>query len=155
AGVVHVDDVALDGGTLVGDQLGKAGAAALDDPVDLLVGGGGDGAGDLKAGGLGQIQLGLQGDGGGGHKAVLFLDADQIVAGLVHRAQVAVGQSLFVQAGDVTVHQVVDGVVPEDVFAPVRLDLGAVGLALGKALDRKGVPCALIYGLGGLLQLGG
>ena len=134
AGVVHMDDVALDGRALVGHHLGKAGAAALDQPLHLLVGGGGDGAADLKALGLAQLQGGLQGDGGGGHKAVLLLDADQVVAGLVHRGQLAVGQGLFVQAGDVPVHQVVDGVVPEDMLAPVGLDLGAVGLPFGKAL---------------------
>ena len=101
AGVVHVDDVALDRRALVGHQLGKAGAAALDHPVHLLVGGGGDGAADLKALGLAQHEGGLQGDGGGGHEAVLFFYADQVVAGLVHRGQIVVGQGLFVQAGDV------------------------------------------------------
>ena len=155
AGVVHVDDVALDGGALVGHQLGKAGAAALDHPLHLLVGGGGDGAADLKALGLAQLQGGLQSDGGGGHKAVLFLDADQVVAGLVHRGQVLLSQGLFIQAGDVPVHQVVDGVVPKDVLSSVGLDLGAVGLPFGKALDRKGIPRALIDSLGGLLQLCG
>ena len=139
----------------MGHQLGKASPAALDHPVHFLVGGGGDGAGHLKAGGLFQLERRLQGHRGGGDKAILLFDADQVVAGLVHRLQIVFGQGLFVQGGDVPVHQVVDGVIPKDMLAPVRLDLGPVSLSFGETLDCKGIPSALINSLGGLLQLGG
>ena len=85
--VVDVDDVALDGRTLVRHQLSGHGAAALQHSVDLLVG---DFRGDalgLEAGGLGQAQLGLQGGGGSGHKTLVLLHADQVVDRLVHSVE--------------------------------------------------------------------
>ena len=151
--VVDVDDVALDGRTLVRHQLSGHGAAALQHSVDLLVG---DFRGDalgLEAGGLGQAQLRLQGGGGSGHKALVLLHADQVVDRLVHSVEAVFCHRCVVQGRDVLVHQIVDGVVPEGVLAAVGLDLGAVSLALGKALD--GVCCAgaLVHGVGRSFQL--
>ena len=143
--VIDMYDVALDGRALVGHQLGGGIAAALQHAVDLLVGHfRGDALGG-KAGGLGQVQLRLQGDGGGGHKALILLHADQIVDRSVHRHKAMLCQSGVVQCGHVLVHQVVDGVVPEGVLTAVGLDLGTVGLAFFKALDRIVGAGALIH----------
>ena len=91
--VVDMYDVALDGRALVGHQLRGCIAAALQHAVDLLVGHfRGDTLGG-KAGGLGQVQLRLQGDGGGGHKALILLHADQIVDRSVHRHKAMLCQS--------------------------------------------------------------
>ena len=151
--VVDVDDVALDGRTLVGHQLGRDGTAALQHGVDLLVGDFRSDALGLEAGGLGQLQLGLQGGGGGGHEALILLHADQIVHRLVHCVEAVFCHRCVVQRRDVLVHQVVDGVIPEGVLAAVGLDLGAVSLTLGKAFD--GVRCAgaLVHGVGRSFQL--
>ena len=82
---VHVHHIALYSGALVGHQLCGIVAAALQHRVDLLVGHlRGDALGG-KAGGLGQLQLGLQRHGGGSHKALILLHAYQIVAGIIHR----------------------------------------------------------------------
>ncbi len=151
--VVHVDDVAFDGGTLVGYQLGRRGAAALQHGVDLLVGDGRGDALDLEAGSLGQGQLRLQGGGGSGHKALVLLHADQIIAGLVHRLEAVFFHGGVVQSGHVLVHQVVDGVIPEGVLAAVGFDLSAVSLALGKAFDGVGSAGALVHRVGCGLQL--
>ena len=101
----------------------------------------------------GQIQLRLQGGGGSGHKALVLLHADQVVDRLVHSVEAVFCHRRVVQGRDVLVHQIVDGVVPEGVLAAVGLDLGAVSLALGKALD--GVRCAgaLVHGVGRSFQL--
>ena len=60
----------LTAGPLWGTSSAKAGPAVLDEAVHFLVGGGGDGGGDFKAGGLFQLQLGLEGDGGGGPQSL-------------------------------------------------------------------------------------
>ena len=107
----------------------------------------------MEAGGLGQVQLRLQGGGGSGHKALVLLHADQVVDRLVHSVEAMFCHRCVVQGRNVLVHQIVDGVVPEGVLAAVGLDLGAVSLALGKALD--GVRCAgaLVHGVGRSFQL--
>ena len=145
---VHVHHVALHGRALVGHQLGGGIAAALQHRVDLLVGHGGSDALHHKTGGLGQVQLRLQGHGGGGYKALVLFHAHQVVAGLVHRVEAVLGQRSVVQCGHVLVHQVVDGVVPEGVLTAVGLDLGTVGLAFFKALDRIVGAGALIHRVG-------
>ena len=66
--------------------------------------------------------------------------------------EVVLGHGSLVQGGHVLVHQIVDGVVPEGVFAAVGLDLGAVGLALGKALDGVVGAGALVDSVGRGLQ---
>ena len=78
--VVDVHDVALDGRTLVGHQLGGGMARRRSSTasISLSVTSGSDALG-LEAGGLGQVQLGLQGGGGGGHKALVLFHADQVV----------------------------------------------------------------------------
>ena len=79
---VHVHHIALYSGALVGHQLCGVIAAALQHRVDLLVGHlRGDALGG-KAGGLGQLQLGLQRHGGGSHKALVLLHTYQIIAGV-------------------------------------------------------------------------
>ena len=102
----------------------------------------------MEAGGLGQVQLRLQGHGGGGYKALVLFHAHQVVTGLVHRVEAVLGQCSVVQCGHVLVHQVVDGVVPEGVLTAVGLDLGTVGLAFFKALDRIVGAGALIHRVG-------
>ena len=150
--VVDMYDVALDGRALVGHQLRGGIAAALQHAVDLLVGHfRGDALGG-KAGGLGQVQLRLQGDGGGGHKALILLHADQIVDRSVHRHKAMLCQSGVVQCGHVLVHQVVDGVIPESVLAAVSLDLCTVSLAFFEALDRVRGAGALVNRIGCSLQ---
>ena len=151
--IVDVHDVALDGRAFVGHQLRRRGTAALQHGVDLLVG---DSRGDalgLEAGGLGQLQFRLQGGGGGGHKALVLLDADQIVAGIIHGVEAVLLHRSIVQCGNVPVHQIVDGVIPEGVLAAVGFDLRTVSLALGKALDGVGSAGALIHRVGCGLQL--
>jgi len=100
---VHVHHVALHGRALVGHQLGGGIAAALQHRVDLLVGHGVSPCRSrhLKTGGLGQVQLRLQGHGGGGYKALVLFHAHQVVAGLVHRVEAVLGQRSVVQCGHV------------------------------------------------------
>ena len=136
----------------MGHQLRGCIAAALQHAVDLLVGHfRGDALGG-KAGGLGQVQLRLQGDGGGGHKALVFLHADQIIGGLVHGAEAVLFHGGVIQSRHILVHQVVDGIIPERVLSAVRLDLSAVRLTLCKALDGVRGAGALVHGVGCGLQ---
>ena len=95
----------------------------------------------------------MQGGGGSGHKALVLLHTDQIIAGLVHRLEAVFFHGGVVQSGHVLVHQVVDGVIPEGVLAAVGFDLSAVSLALGKALDGVGSAGALVHRVGCGLQL--
>ena len=149
---VHVHHIALYSGALVGYQLCGVVAAALQHRVDLLVGHlRGDALGG-KAGGLGQLQLGLQCHGGGSHKALVLLHTYQIVAGVIYRRKAVFLQSSLVQSRHILIHQVVDGIVPEGVFAAVSFDLCAVGLALLEALDGISGAGALIDRIGGGLQ---
>ena len=96
----------------------------------------------MEAGGLGQVQLRLQRGGGGGYKSLVLFDADQVVAGLIHRLEAVLGHGGLVQGRNVAIHQVVDGI-----------DLSTVGLALGKALDGVAGAGALIHRIGCGLQL--
>ena len=149
---VHVHHIALYSGALVGHQLCGVIAAALQHRVDLLVGHlRGDALGG-KAGGLGQLQLGLQCHGGGSHKTLVLFHAYQIVAGVIYRRKAVFLQSSLVQSRHILIHQVVDGIVPEGVLAAVSLDLCAVGLALLEALDGISGAGALIDRIGGGLQ---
>ena len=146
-------DVALDGRTLVRHQLSGSIAAALQHAVDFFVGHfRRDALGD-ETSGFGQVQLRLQGNGSSGHKTLVLFDADQIVGGLVHRHITVLGQSGIIQCRHILVHQVVDGIVPEGVFAAVGLDLCTVRFALFEALDRIRGAGALINGIGCSFQL--
>ena len=150
--IVNVDDIALDGRALVGHQLGRGLTAVLQHIVDLFVRDSRGDALDLEAGGLGQLQLGLQGGGGGGHKALVFLHADQIIGGLVHGAEAVLFHGGVIQSRHILVHQVIDGIIPERVLSAVRLDLSAVRLTLCKALDGVRGAGALVHGVGCGLQ---
>ena len=151
--VIDVNDVALNGRALVGHQLGGSIAAALQHGIDLFVGDGGGHALHMEAGGLGQVQLRLQRGGGGGYKALVLFNADQVIAGLIHRLEAVLGHGGLVQGRNIAIHQVVDGIIPECVLAAVGLDLSTVGLALGKALDGVAGAGALIHRIGCGLQL--
>ena len=137
----------------MGHQLGSSIAAALQHGIDLFVGDGGGHALHMEAGGLGQVQLRLQRGGGGGYKALVLFDADQVIAGLIHRLEAVLGHGGLVQGRNIAIHQVVDGIIPECVLAAVGLDLSTVGLALGKALDGVAGAGALIHRIGCGLQL--
>ena len=151
--VIDVNDVALNGRALVGHQFGSSIAAALQHGIDLFVGDGGGHALHMEAGGLGQVQLRLQRGGGGGYKALVLFNADQVIAGLIHRLEAVLGHGGLVQGRNIAIHQVVDGIIPECVLAAVGLDLSTVGLALGKALDGVAGAGALIHRIGCGLQL--
>ena len=151
--VIDVNDVALNGRALVGHQLGSSIAAALQHGIDLFVGDGRGHALHMEAGGLGQVQLRLQRGGGGGYKALVLFNADQVIAGLIHRLEAVLGHGGLVQGRNIAIHQVVDGIIPECVLAAVGLDLSTVSLALGKALDGVAGAGALIHRIGCGLQL--
>ena len=152
---VHVHHVALHGRSLVRHQLGSSVTAALQHRVDFLIG---DSRGDAlhhKAGGLGQVQFRLQRHSGGGHKALVLLHADQVVHRLIHGLKAVLFHGGIVQCGNVLIHQVIDGIVPEGVLAAVCFDLLPVGFPLGEALDRIRCAGALIDRVGGGLQFFG
>ena len=130
----------------------RRGTAALQHGVDLLVGDFRSDALGLEAGGLGQVQLRLQGGGGSGHKALVLFHAHKIVHRIVNSHKAVLCHGGIIQRGHVLVHQIVDGIVPEGVLAAVSLDLCAVGLALLEALDGISGAGALIDRIGGGLQ---
>ena len=153
--VIDMYDVALYGRTLVRHQLSGSSAAALQHIVDLLVGHfRGDALGG-KAGGLGQVQLRLQGNSGSGHKALVLFHAHKIVHRIVNSHKAVLCHGGIIQRGHVLVHQIVDGIVPEGVLAAVSLDLCAVRFALLEAADRIGGAGAFVNGVGCSFQLFG
>ena len=151
--VIDMYDVALHGRALVRHQLCGSRAVALQHIVDLLVGHLRGNAFRHKTGGLGQIQFRLQSNRGSGHKALVLFHAHQIVYGIGNSHKAVLCHRSIVQCGHVLVHQVVDGVVPEGVFAAISLDLCTVSFALFEAPDRIRGAGALINGIGCSFQL--
>ena len=127
--------------------------AALEGLADLLVGHLRGNALRHKTGGLGQIQFRLQSNRGSGHKALVLFHAHQIVYGIGNSHKAVLCHRSIVQCGHVLVHQIVDGVVPEGVFAAISLDLCTVSFALFEAPDRIRGAGALINGIGCSFQL--
>ena len=146
--VIHVDDVALDSRALVRHQLCGGLTTTLENIVDLLIGDSRSDALGLETSGLGQVQLGLQSSGSRRDKALVLLDADEVIDRVVHSLETVFCHCGVVQSRNIFVHQVVDGVIPEGMFAAVRLDLSAVRLALCKAPDRVGSAGALVHCIG-------